>query len=77
MTPRGSELVDHHLDEANLRWGQAAVTQELTESRLCGSAIQPDEATDEVRKGRRFRAGKQADEERLAVPLPDFSESGL
>ena len=43
-----SELVDHHLDETDLRRGQASVGEELREGLLRGSAIHPHQAPHEM-----------------------------
>ena len=46
-TPR-SELVDHHLNETDLRRGQASVGEEPREGLLRGSAVHPHQAPHEM-----------------------------
>jgi len=44
------QLVDHHLDKANLLSREAPIIQELGERRLCGGTVQTHESKDEVGK---------------------------
>ena len=55
-TARG-QLLDHHLDETDLRRRQATVVQELGESGLRGGTIETHQAADEVGQRRRVTAG--------------------
>jgi hypothetical protein len=54
--PPSRELVDHHLDEADLRGRETPIVQELGEHGLRGRAVQAHEAEDEVDQRRRLAA---------------------
>ncbi len=56
----GRELVDHHLDEADLSGCETPVIQELGERGLRGGPIHPHEAANEVDQRWRFATGEQS-----------------
>ena len=73
----GRELVDHHLDEADLRWREALVGEEAGEGALRRGAIHPHHVANEVGQRGRLATGQEARQQRLAVVLADLRQGPL
>ena len=72
-----NELIDHHLDETDLRWREAPVGEKTRECLLRGGTIHAHEAPDEVGEGRGLTAGQKPGEQRLPVLLADLGQGRL
>ena len=73
----GRELVDHHLDEADLRWREALVGEEAGEGALRRGAIHPHHVPNEVGQRGLLATGQEARQQRLAVVLADLRQGPL